>query len=72
LRVLGRGRVQAEAIAELDRLPPANLFRASALVLLNRLKADLQSNANLNPEDRELIMRLSPLFDQQLEAAQLA
>ncbi|MEB3826834.1 hypothetical protein LKK83_04975, partial [Phormidium sp. CCY1219] len=25
LRVLGRGRVQAEAIAELDRLPPANL-----------------------------------------------
>ena len=36
------------------------------------LKADLQTTQNLNLEDRELIMRLSPLFDQQLEAAQLS
>lgn len=38
----------------------------------DRLKADLQATQNLNTEDRELIMRLSPLFDQQLEAAKLS
>lgn len=72
LRVLGRGRVQEQAIDELEQLPPNNPFRANALILLNRLKADLQTTQNLNSEDRELIMRLSPLFDQQLEAAQLS
>ncbi|TAN99390.1 MAG: hypothetical protein EYR95_10655, partial [Phormidium sp. SL48-SHIP] len=71
LRILGRGRVQAEAIEELEQLPPDNPLRASSLVLLNRLKADLQTQENLDWEDTELIMRLSPLFDQQLEAAQL-
>ena len=72
LRVLGRGKVQAQAIDELEQLSPDNPFRANALILLNRLKADLESNQSTNSEDRELIMRLSPLFDQQLEAAQLS
>ena len=71
LRVLGRGRVQQQAIAELEALPTDNPFRTNALTLLNRLKAELQANQTLTSEDRELIMRLSPLFDQQLEAAQL-
>ena len=31
----------------------------------------IQTQENLDWEDTELIMRLSPLFDQQLEAAQL-
>ncbi len=72
LRVLGRAKVQQKAIDELKQLSPDNFFRANALILLNRLKADLQTNPNPNWEDRELIMRLSPLFDQQLEAAQLS
>jgi hypothetical protein len=72
LRVLGRGRVQQQAIDELEALAPENPFRTNALTLLNRLKADLQATQNLNTEDRELIMRLSPLFDQQLEAAKLS
>ncbi|MFP4221358.1 MAG: hypothetical protein ACLFM4_15235, partial [Phormidium sp.] len=72
LRVLGRGRVQQQAIDELGQLSPDNPFRRNALMLLNRLKADLETNNSPNPEDRELIMRLSPLFDQQLEAAQLS
>lgn len=38
-------------------------------MLLNRLKSDLQIASNKDPEDQELIMRLSPLFDQQLEQA---
>lgn len=72
LRVLGRGTVQQQAIDELEALPTENPFRANALTLLSRLQADLQANQNLNTEDRELIMRLSPLFDRQLEAAKLS
>jgi hypothetical protein len=37
--------------------------------MLNRLRADLQVTANKDVEDQELVMRLSPLFDQQLEQA---
>ena len=64
LRVLGRGGVQQQAFDELEQLPPGNPFRDNALMLLNRLKANLEMTPNLNQEDRELIMRLSPLFDQ--------
>ena len=72
LRVLGRGKVQAQAINEIEQLPPENPFRANAFILLNRLKADLESKQSSSLEDRELIMRLSPLFDQQLESAKLS
>lgn len=72
LRILGRGKVQERAIEDLEALPIDNPFRANVLTLLNRLRADLQTEASINLEDRELIMRLSPLFDQQLEAAQLS
>lgn len=72
LRVLGRGKVQAQAINEIEQLPPDNPFRANAFILLNRLKADLESKQSSSLEDRELIMRLSPLFDQQLESAKLS
>ena len=37
-----------------------------------KLKADLASKQSSSLEDRELIMRLSPLFDQQLESAKLS
>jgi flagellar biosynthesis/type III secretory pathway protein FliH len=36
------------------------------------LKADLESKQSSSLEDRELIMRLSPLFDRQLESAKLS
>ncbi|MCW6038212.1 hypothetical protein K4A83_18320 [Spirulina subsalsa FACHB-351] len=72
LRILGRGRVQTQAIQELEELSPENPFRGSTLMALNRLKAHLDEDVNPNWEDRELIMRLSPLFDQQLEAAKLS
>ncbi|MCT7951130.1 hypothetical protein NG798_15125 [Ancylothrix sp. C2] len=70
LRILGKGTVQKKAIDELERLPANNPFRKNALTLLNRLKADLQITPNKDSEDQELVMRLSPLFDQQLEQAQ--
>jgi len=37
--------------------------------MLNRLRADLLVNPKKDPEDQELAMRLSPIYDQQLEQA---
>jgi hypothetical protein len=69
LRILGKGTVQKQAIAEIEALPASHPFRTNALTMLNRLRADLLVTANKNVEDQELVMRLSPLFDQQLEQA---
>ncbi|NEP89646.1 MAG: hypothetical protein F6K18_23985 [Okeania sp. SIO2C2] len=69
LRILGRGRVQSTAIDELEALPADNLFRSNALLLLADLLSNIEVNQNLESEDRELIMRLSPLFSQRLEEA---
>ncbi|MCU0540571.1 MAG: flagellar assembly protein H [Oscillatoriaceae cyanobacterium Prado104] len=74
LRVLGKGRVQQEAIAELTALPVDNPLRESALELLYALQANLQanlaSNTEVSQEDRELVMAIAPLFQEQLQAAQ--
>jgi AcrR family transcriptional regulator len=74
LRVLGKGRVQQEAIAELTALPVDNPLRANALELLYVLQANLQanwaSNTEVSQEDRELVMAIAPLFQEQLQAAQ--
>jgi len=69
LRILGKGNVQKQAIEEIEALPESHPFRTNALTMLNRLRADLQVTANKDVEDQELVMRLSPLFDQQLEQA---
>lgn len=72
LRILGRGRVQQQAINELESLPTTTPFRASALELLFNLKVKLEVKSDIETEDRELIMRLSPLYEKRLaEATQL-
>ncbi|WP_293059059.1 hypothetical protein [Okeania sp. SIO2B3] len=69
LRILGRGRVQQEAIDELEALPPDNQFRLNALLSLSSLRSNLEVSSELEEQDRELIMRLSPLLLEQLETA---
>ncbi len=69
LRILGRDRVQQQAIDELEELPPDNQFRLNALLLLSSLRSNLEVSSELEVQDRELIMRLSPLLLEQLEAA---
>jgi len=73
LRMLGRGRVQEQAIAELSALPVDNPLRTNALQLLYILQANLQANTPPIPagddEDQELVMAIAPLFQQHLEAA---
>jgi hypothetical protein len=67
LRVLGRDRVQKEAIDELEALSENNPFRQRALELLYTLQNNLKSKQDIESEDRELIMRLEPLYQQERE-----
>ena len=66
LRMLGRGRVQQGAIAELTAFPIDASIRANALQLLYNLQANLQANTPTNPagddEDQELVMAIVPPF----------
>ncbi|NJK73571.1 MAG: flagellar assembly protein H [Richelia sp. CSU_2_1] len=69
LRILGRGRVQERAIVQLSNLSIDSPVRAIALELLYRLQSNLAANQEQQLEDRELVMTIAPLFQQQLEAA---
>ncbi|MFB2982459.1 flagellar assembly protein H [Microseira sp. BLCC-F43] len=72
LRILGRGRVQERAIFQLSALPVDHPIRAIALELLYKLQSNLAANQEqqLEAEDRELVMAIAPLFQQQLQAAE--
>ena len=69
LRLLGRGRVQEQAIEELQQLSPSNPFQQATLKLVYNLRENLRANQNLEEEDRELIVRLQPLYEQDQERA---
>ncbi|MEH2335817.1 hypothetical protein [Nostoc sp.] len=66
LRILGKARVQQQAIDELEALPQNNPLRSKAIDLLLNLKITLEFNQNIDEEDRDLIMRLSPIYEQKL------
>lgn len=44
-------------------------MRSNALELLYNLRTNLEASQNVDAEDRELMMRLSPLYLQRLEEA---
>ena len=69
LRMFGLGRVQKQAISELEALPQDSPHRSATLQLLLNLRKhiEVRQEQKLNAEDKELIMRLAPLFDQELE-----
>ncbi|WP_017654507.1 DUF4351 domain-containing protein [Fortiea contorta] len=69
LRILGRGTVQQTAINELEALPSNHPFQRAALELLYNLQQNLRVNQNLESDDRELVMRLAPLYQQDRELA---
>lgn len=70
LRVLGRGTVQKRAIDELMALPEDHPYRGVTLELLYNLQQNLRTNQTIESEDRELIMRLAPLYQQEKERIQ--
>ncbi len=69
LRILGRGRVQEQAINELKALPTNHPFQKATLELVYNLRQNLRVNLDLEEDDRELIMRLEPLYQQDREQA---
>ena len=69
LRLLGKGRVQEQAIDELEALPTDYPQRDAVLELLRSLRAILEIGQDLEQEDRSLIMRLSALYEQRLAEA---
>ena len=71
LRILGKGKVQTQAINDLAELSQDNPLRGNALELLYNLRVTLEANQTLDTEDRELIMELSPLYLERLDAALL-
>ena len=71
LRILGKGGVQQRAISQLSALAADEPLRIIALELLYRLQSNLVTDVpqELEPEERELIMAIAPLFQQQIQAA---
>jgi Domain of unknown function (DUF4351) len=70
LRILGKGRVQEQAIQEVTALPAEHPQRDNVLDLLGNLKVILEARANIEPEEQELIMQLSPLYLEKIQAAE--
>jgi hypothetical protein len=69
-RLLGKGKVQSQAIEEVAALPPDNPYRQNALDLLGNLKVILEARAIIEPEEQSLIMQLSPLYLEKIHAAE--
>ncbi len=71
LRMLGKGKVQENAIDELKALPRDNPHRDNVLELISNLFSMLELNRSkdkkLTPEDEKLIMKLSPIYKAKLE-----
>jgi len=70
LRMLGKGNVQQKAIEELKNLPPDYPHKDNIIELVLNLLTMLESNQKegniLQPEDRELVMKLSPVYLERL------
>ena len=64
LRLLGRDKVQAQAMTELLNLPLTHPIRNEVLEYLTKLQVNLQSRQNLNREEQELVMNLDVVYEQ--------
>ncbi len=69
LRLLGRGSVQSQAIIELQALPLNHPYQKATLELIYNLRENLKVNQKLAADDRELIMRLEPIYQRNREQA---
>ena len=69
-RLLGKGNVQAQAIREVATLPLDSPYRSNALELFGNLRVTLEARQKINSEEQELIMQLSPLSLEKIQAAE--
>jgi hypothetical protein len=70
LRVLGRGKVQRQAVEELEALSENSPFLTNIIQLVHDLIAVLSARQekehDIDQDDQELIMKLSEMYQQQL------
>jgi hypothetical protein len=64
LRLLGRGKVQTNAISEVESLSYDNPLKSIILEQLYNLQQNLFVQNDVDSEDREVIMRLAPLYQE--------
>jgi hypothetical protein len=62
--------VQSNAIMEVAALPLSHPYRQDALSWLGNLKVILEAREIKEPEEEDLMMQLSPLFLEKLQAAE--
>ncbi|MBD2296000.1 hypothetical protein H6G06_21600 [Anabaena sphaerica FACHB-251] len=71
LRILGKGKVQRQAVEELEALANNSPFLSDIIKLVNDLIAVLSARQrqqqDIDKDDQELIMKLSEIYQQQLE-----
>ena len=71
LRVLGKGKVQRQAVEELEALANNSPFLSDIIQLVHNLIAVLSARQrqeqDIDKDDQELIMKLSEMYQQQLE-----
>jgi Domain of unknown function (DUF4351) len=58
LRVLGRDKVQAQALQEISALPTNSPYRKQALEIISALKTNLENSTKRSKPDEELLMSL--------------
>ncbi len=68
LRLFGRGKVQSDAIAELLALPDGHPYRQETVGHLATLQLHLQTRQNKTKDLREVLMSLSPVYEQWRQA----
>ncbi|MCY7407512.1 MAG: DUF4351 domain-containing protein [Alkalinema sp. CAN_BIN05] len=69
-RLMGKGKVQQTAMAEIAALPPDHPYRNNALDLLLSYRVELEAKQNIEPEEQALIMQLSPLLLERIAASE--
>ena len=69
-RLLGKGKIQQQAISEVAALPADSPYRSDALKLFGNLRIILEAQQSKKTEEQELIMQLSPLYLAEIQAAE--
>ncbi|MBD2527473.1 hypothetical protein [Nostoc sp. FACHB-133] len=69
LRLLGRGKVQIQAVNELVALPRENLLRRNVLEMVYRWRISVMTQTDLTEDDQELIMNLTEAYQEARAAA---
>ena len=70
LRLLGRGRVQLQAIKQIAKLQIGSPYTQNVLELFSELRVTLEIKQDVKREEQELIMQLSPLYLERIKEAE--